>query len=331
MKHMALLAALFALLLLSFGCTGSASGVPQPDQNNQTIISGFLAVSVMLTLLSLGVIYMAAQLFRRPENEGFVSIELHQLLVTVLIYITIFGAAVFAEQLSVQFAGGSSACDTFCIARTYLNFVTNNIASPAVQKLYALLVTSQWLGSISMRWGPGAWGVVLLTNPSFIVVERVVDFLLLLISPFTSSLIVQMGILEVIRAVAIPFVLPAGVILRLFPPTRDASSFLIASALGFGIIFPFTYVMHNAIVRPMLQEAESGEVNVQADLQASGYGSLSSYISDNGALDITNQLFHPLMLMSFLLLQALFLPTLSITLTIAFIRGFSKFIGQKLG
>ena len=301
--------------------------VAQPDQG---IISGFLAVSVMLTLLSLGVIYMAAQLFRRPEHEGFVSIELHQLLVTVLIYITIFGAAVFAEEMAVRFAGG----DPFDIARTYLNFVTNNIASPAVQQLYGLLVLSQYFGSLTMRWGAGAWGAILLTNPSFIVIERVVDFLLILISPFTSSLMVQMGMLEVIRAVAIPFVLPAGVILRLFPPTRDASSFLIASALGFGIIFPFTYVMHNAIVRPMLDEVKNGwtaQNGPEYALKSSNMNSLVNYISDNNAFNFWDKLFHPLVMMSFLLLQALFLPTLSITLTIGFIRGFSKFIGQKLG
>ena len=293
-------------------------------------VDPIVAISVMLTLLSLAVIYMAAQFFKRPEHEAFVSIELHQVLVSVLIYATLFGATVFSMQMAREFAGG----DPFDISRSYLNYFTQNVASRAVEELYAGLVFTQYMGSLTMRWGPGAWGVILLTHPGFVVIERVIDFLLLLISPFTSSLMVQMALLELIRALAIPFVLPAGVILRLFPPTRDASAFLLAAALGFGLIFPFTYVMHNEIVRLMLDRAANGwtaQHGPEQALRSSGRVSLADYITDNGTFNLWEKFWHPLMLMSFVLLQALFLPALSITLTIAFIKGFSKFIGQKLG
>jgi len=296
----------------------------------RNVVDPLVAVSVMLTLLVLAVIYMASQFFRRPEQESFVSIELHQLLVSVLIYITIFGAVVFASNMSEQFAHG----DPFTIARTYLNFIVNQVAVRAVEELYALLLLSQYMGSLTMRWGPSAWGAVMLTNPSFIVIERTVDFLLLLISPFTSSLMVQMAMLEAMRAIAIPFLLPAGVILRLFPPTRDASAILLAASIGFGLVFPFTYVMHNDIVVKMLDTKMGGwaaQNNPELYLKSNNYGSLATYINDNGSFNAWEKLWHPVVLMSFLLLQALFLPALSITITIAFIKSFSKFIGQKLG
>ena len=290
-----------------------------------SIIAPMMGTTLMLTLLMLAIIYMSAQLFRKPEHESFVSLELYQLLVSVLLFIFIFGATCFSAELSQAFAGG----DQFEIGRSYLSYMSNDVALRATEKLYGVLLFSQYMGSVTMRWGAGAWGVIIPTFPSFIVVERVVDFLLMLISPFTASLMVQAGILEAIRAITLPFILPAGVILRLFPPTRDASAFLIASALGFGIVFPYTYVMHNAIVRPMIAESSDAS-GVEKALKDANQVELADFISDSGSFGINDMIFHPLRMLSFLLLQALFLPALSITLTIAFIKGFSKFVSQKL-
>ena len=176
------------------------------------------------------------------------------------------------------------------------------------------------------------WGTIVPTFPSFIVIERVLDFLLMLISPFASSLIVQQTMLEMIKGTLIPFVLPAAVVLRIFPPTRDASSFLIAASIGFGIIFPYTYVMHSAIVLPLIAKAfasNSQQLPLE-DMLGQTYPNVATEISAFGFFSPTSLILSPLLSISFLLLQALFLPALSISLTVAFIKGFSKFISQKL-
>jgi hypothetical protein len=129
-----------------------------------------------------------------------------------------------------------------------------------------------------------------------------------------------------------PFVLPMGVVLRMFPPTRDAGAFFISTALAFQVIFPFTYVMHAQIVKGMLiPDAYGDPVNYNTVMSGSGSGYMVEYISDNGIFDIQGMFWYPLIGISFLLLQAIFLPALSITLTMAFIKGFNKFITQKFG
>ncbi|MCX8195055.1 MAG: hypothetical protein N3G22_03045 [Candidatus Micrarchaeota archaeon] len=281
-----------------------------------------LSFALMIAIIALS--YMAAYLFRKPEYEGFAQIEMYQLVVSAMIFALVYGAVCFAADLADLFAGK----DVFEIGRSYLVYI-QDMAVPHVINLELAKLNAQALGSWSMRWGASVWGVIVPAFPSFVLVERVLDFLLLLISPFTASLIVQMIILEVIRGTVLTYVLPAGVVLRIFPPTRDAGAFLISSAIGFGIIYPYTYAMHKYIVEDMINHEASP--TLKSRLENAGFQNIFRYISFKGMLDWEEILIRPLKYLSYLLLQALFLPALSITLTIAFIKGTAKFISQKMG
>ena len=305
----------------------------------------FTSVSLMAFMLAL--IYMAANFFKRSEAESFVgvmgmvgspnryesivSIELHQLLVSVLLFLTVFSAACFSSFLADGYAGG----DQFDVARAYLYKVSNQVALPALVQLEKAKMVAQYWGSLSFRWGLAVWGASVPGFPSFIVIERVIDFLLILMSPFVASLMVQQIMLEVMKAIAIPFVLPAGVVLRIFPPTRDAGSFLISAAIGFGIVFPFTYVMHKNIVQDRLLPMEDNERSLD-DVLSSPDGAGNSHTNLLASLNFghfwsaNDMVIKPMRALSYVILQAVFLPALSMTLTIAFIKGTVKFMGQKL-
>ncbi len=140
-------------------------------------------------------------------------------------------------------------------------------------------------------------------------------------------------ILQVIKGTMMPFVLPMGVVLRMFPPTRDAGAFFISAAIAFQVVFPFTYVMHKEIVQGVLiKAAYSSTVNYDSVMAAQADSKyLVEYIGDHGIFNIQGMFWYPLIGVSFLLLQAIFLPALSMILTVAFIKGFNKFITQKFG
>jgi len=291
------------------------------------IMWSMATVSLSLMVLLLALFWMIAQFLRKAEYESFVSIESYQLVVSALLLITVFGASAFSCQLSELFAGG----DPFEIGTTYLNVLSNHVMIKAVVALEATKSFAQFWGSMSFRWGLSVWGVGVPGFPSFILIERVVDFILMLITPFTASLMVQQIILETIKGIAIPFVLPAGAVLRIFPPTRDAGSFLMASAISFQIIYPYTYVIHKDIVDRQIASAGL-EKTFSQQLRDVGHENLSVFaITEQGLFDVDAMLFSPFQAISFLLLQALFLPALSMIITIAFIKGLTKFFSQKLG
>ncbi|MFA6489066.1 MAG: hypothetical protein WCT52_00110 [Candidatus Micrarchaeia archaeon] len=286
-----------------------------------------MGISFALMIAMLSLFWMASQFFRRAEYEGLVSIETHQLIVSAILLATVFGATIFSCQLSVAFAGD----DPFVIGTSYLSHISNNIALKAVLSLEATKAFSQYWGSMSFRWGLTVWGVATPAFPSFIIIERVVDFILMLITPFVASLMVQQVILEVIKGTAVAFILPAGVVLRMFPPTRNAGSFLMATAIGFQILYPYTYVMHRQIVYEL--EKNAGLDTVMENLfneENLDEGLWPWAVFSQGFFDIKTMLLHPVDALGFLLLQALFLPALSITLTVSFIKGLSKFMSQKL-
>ena len=300
-----------------------------PSDAATSLLAPMVGTAAATMVLLLALFYMAAQFFKKPEYEAFVSIELYQLAVSLIIFSAIFIAAFAANDIAALYVGNNQ--DSFQVAGSYLQYMSNDIALAAVEKLQALAMLSQWASSITMRFGASVWGVTLPAFPAMVVVERTVEFLLILISPFTASLMVQQIGLQVIAGTMLPFALPMGAVLRIFPPTRDAGAFLMAAALGFGVIFPFTYVMHSNIVRGILVPEEYNDTDTYiAALNNYNAGDVASYISDYGLFNPWNMFWHPLLGLSFLLLQSIFLPALSISITVAFIKSFNKFIG-KLG
>jgi hypothetical protein len=278
----------------------------------------------MLALLA--VFYMAAAAFKKPEYEGFVSIELHQLMVSAILAISIFAAT----QVACEIANGYAGADMYELGTQYLNEMSSHSLT-ATLFFEGMKMFAQFWGSMSFRWGVTVWGVAVPGFPSFIVIERLADFLLMLITPFTASLAVQQIILETIKGIAIPIVLPIGAVLRIFPPTRDAGSFLVASALGFGLVYPFTYVMHKDVVGQLLAKDRLTS-NVLSFMQAFSHPDLSVFSAFNANILFNPDeiLFKPLRVITYMLLHSLFLPALSMIITISFIKGMTKFIGQKL-
>lgn len=297
-----------------------------PEMFSEVIVPT-VATAVGLMVFMLALFYMAAAFFRKPEYESFVSLEMHQVLVSVLLFLFVFGAAGFACEASMSLAGG----DMWSVGRDYLNTISNQVALPALVQLEISKMVAQYWGSLSFRWGLAVWGTLVPGFPAFILVERVIDFLLMLLTPFVASLMAQEIGLEVLRATAIPLLLPAGVVLRIFPPTRDAGSFLIASSLAFGIVFPYTYVMHSRIMNELLS-IEQGNQETLDKVVGEEYGleNLSYSINEGNLWSLDGMLLKPLRALSYLVMQAVFLPALSMALTIAFIKGTAKFMSQKL-
>jgi hypothetical protein len=159
----------------------------------------------------------------------------------------------------------------------------------------------------------------------------------------------------------VPFFLPAGLILRFLPPTRDAGAFLIAVAFGFQIIFPTTYLINKQIYHEIGAKAynEPGErptllinslcgpfkygvagylfnpsANRLFDLIPGGatIGNAFMRIFSEGLLNAVSMTeFIPVLKhIAALSLLVLFMPALSMMITIAFINAMTKFIVAKV-
>jgi hypothetical protein len=313
----------------------------------------WLVIAVMIFAIAL--LYMAAMFFHKPEYEALSTIELWQVGVSAVIMLSIFGVACFVEEVSVAIAGANS----FDISQEYLNKIIYSDdddddgngfvgAFQLVQQLEFFKLKWQYWGNIYGKYGAGAWGIRIPIFPGAIAFEKSYDFLIIFLSPFTSSLMAQQIGLQFIRGTMLSLVLPVGVLLRAVPFTRDAGAFLIAFALGFYIIFPFTYVMHSQVMTYLISHQASlfnvgelfdTEVHATAPTPANPnpppvnlrtQTELINTLSYNTFFDWNASMFLLLRSLSFVIFQAVFLPSLSMVITVTFIKSILKFFSQKL-
>jgi len=135
----------------------------------------------------------------------------------------------------------------------------------------------------------------------------------------------------------ISLILPVGIFLRVFPTTRNSGSFLIAVAIGFYIVFPFTYVVHSAVMEDITTTIQEESLNtlekIMYDLPASGaYNVVFTGIWGKVfglAGPKIYELFKGILMFPVIIMQGLFLPTISMAITISFINSFQKFLIQR--
>jgi hypothetical protein len=191
----------------------------------------------------------------------------------------------------------------------------------------------QYLAGMKSRYYASAWGFAFPTYPGLDVLERAVDVLQMIIIPFTSSLYVQSIGLDIIRAAAMSLLMPAGILLRLFPPTRNAAGFMIASALGLYFVLPFSYIIGKEIVEPMYAK-EFGRGMCTQDSSPYPLGFSGTMIVNRISLELLPSISRDMLKftqsLSYLALQSVFLPSLSMIITVTFIRTAVRFFGQAM-
>ncbi|MDE1798223.1 MAG: hypothetical protein KGH63_02350 [Candidatus Micrarchaeota archaeon] len=293
---------------------------------------GLLTVGLAALSFAVAVLYMVANLLRQPEWEALLKTELYQIGVSVLWGVFILGAAVVADGFASRIAGGHNLFDP---AQAYLSRVIC-LSSATTIKLEGLKVGAQYLAAMKSVFYAGAWGQVVPTFPGFEVIERAFDLIQTLIMPFASSLFVQSLGLQIIQGTALLFLLPVGVLLRIAPVTREAGSFLIAAAFGLYFILPLTYII-DAQVMDQLYYGQFGHAMCSGSGGAGAYYVGSGQMYDSMAAQLLPNLKEDIIgnngfttQLSYVALQAVFLPALGMVLVVSFIRSATKFFSQKL-
>jgi hypothetical protein len=78
---------------------------------------------------------------------------------------------------------------------------------------------------------------------TFVSITNVLGFGLVTIY---GSITVQSSLLYLFDVIVLNLLLPAGIILRFIPATRDAGAFLLAASIAFLIIYPVTFFINKA-------------------------------------------------------------------------------------
>ena len=272
MRNAAVLTALFALLFISCGCTGSGT-----QRNLDAWGWGGLAGLVLMTvLLILSVGYMASVVLNDEKMRAWVKKEVGQAAFSIII----FGIVMMvAGSLDPMLKSASTAMmsqewtayvgQVCCTPGTQNCMASGNrachieIASDYLQVMYETL-RQDALAYLSNYWTYGFLSNLSL-NMSFLLDEKTagLDFVpfaglsmpadyFSILFEFCAKLMMlvraQQIFLDYIWYIIFPVFLSMGLILRMLYFTRKLGGLLIAIALCTYVVFPMFYVVSGAIL-----------------------------------------------------------------------------------
>lgn len=301
---------------------------------------GIIGITALAVTGYVAIVFMAAYALKRPQLEAYARIELDQLLLSAIILVIAFAAWEFADMASTALAGGNP----IDISIEFLNIIINKGILPIYMKLVRMEVLLTYFNAVEYRMGPGVWNWVTKAVPGLDPLISIVRMLVFTFTALYGTMSVQVILFYLIDAVAYYYLLPAGIILRFFPPTRDAGVYLIVLAIALQCFFPLLYSINYIALSDMWQLhgwADSYTPDIE---QTNYFNSMSGAVGTATSLTETylSSWFLPIFnALSFLALVpfmdriaqislvGLFLPALTMTLTIAFVNAVTKFITGK--
>lgn len=172
-----------------------------------------------------------------------------------------------------------------------------------------------------------------------------IQYFIKALTTISISAIVQSSLLTFIASSAITVILPVGLILRTFYPTRKTGGFLIAVAIGMYVILPMSYVLDanminnysNNINNSTIVTLTNAAYGVQGQMLSSSVSSakigfistISSYVTSiaNGFSSVTNMVIAAI---SYFIMAAFILPAFSLVLTIISIKEMASILGSEV-
>ncbi len=307
-----------------------------------------LLVSIMLAIggiaLGLGYALNEKKFKEFGRNEIFQSLVNGALVGGFLLLFT-SGGLVGSLVNSLALARGTSiSCNTFLQYNAAICFAYNYLVGPAPYRYlgtqHSSILSSVSLiiaGLVSLYAALGIFRSFL--GPVLAQIQSAVQML----GAAAVSVTVQASVLVFIAASALTILLPLGLVLRSFYPSRKAGSFLIALTIGLYVVLPLTYLMNASLVSQYSLLANQTSLStLSANLNAIESSTLSyagqgdnatgivaelSNIGSGIAVRLSNLISYLFSAIAYFIVSTFVLPAFSLMLTAISIRELSELLG----
>jgi hypothetical protein len=286
-----------------------------------------IALALLIMAFVIALAHMAARFIKKPEWEAWAKTELYQLAISCLLAGSIIFIAETSCILSYQLSGPPGVGgDAFYITGQFLSTYYDEGVT-TMYSLYSLKMIAD---------GMSQFTIMVATNPMYIIpkypgaglVSQGITAVIGIMSILTANLMVQKVIFQFIQQFGFSILLPIGLLLRVFPFSRDAGAFLIAIAFGLYIVFPLLYVVSAQVMQQMPEEHSPQLLGaVGGFLPSLTISYETAFLFIYGPF---SQLFVLLKNLN-LVLAATFFPALNMMITVTFIRGLAKAIIHHTG
>ncbi|MDE1871525.1 MAG: hypothetical protein KGI06_04795 [Candidatus Micrarchaeota archaeon] len=327
-------------------------------------------ISIMLSIA--GMILGLGYAIDDRKLKEFGKSEIYQSVINgaiVGILIIAFGSGGFFTLLINNITGGAAITATceqamssnyaICFAYNYLvglqpvgingaNYPTLIDTSVGLLAPVSVLYTSlSLLGSIKLSLGVISIGFYSALNPILTALNYIIEILTAAI----ISIEVQGILLKFISIIAIPVLLPVGILLRTVYVTRKLGGAVMAIAIGLYAVFPLTYVLDASLANSYITSLSSGSVSTFIASETNSNNniiSMTTQISESNKNDtfgfvsyftnainnlvkgfdgFLNQLTS---MVALIIIEVFFLPVFSLILTVISIRELANILGSEI-
>lgn len=217
-------------------------------------IYGLTGAVIFLMVLIVVVAYIASKVFNISSLEAFAKVELFELFISVLILLFAQGLFMFTDSVSFALTGG----DAFDTARTFHSRVMLQGVYPAIFYCYNMINFFSVLNTFQIRPNDLVWTWTYKIAPGADVFVSIFNLLVYGLIIVMATLDAHMFILAIIEGTMEHYFLPAGILLRFFPPTRKAGVFIITLSIAFYAVYPTMYALHAAILDEIASMEDCG-------------------------------------------------------------------------
>ncbi|MDD5337009.1 MAG: hypothetical protein PHS02_00835 [Candidatus ainarchaeum sp.] len=286
------------------------------------LLPGLVPLIAMLSVLVIAVTYMGARVFRIPSWEAYFNVEMTNLMMAILTIGMMYGAFMATTQITKMFLPSNyQNLGPVGVSKLFLNSVINEGVLPMYKDLLTIEAMTSLSNSFMIRVGPSVWSSVSKVEPgadAILSITRMLSFGLLAIYGSLSIQYIGLSLMDSMMSL----ILSLGVLLYIFPTTRDAGAFLIALAFAAGVVFPFIYALNFMAL---------GNIPDFQEWYARGLPTMLAKIGASFGSIVNFEFFVPFInAMARLAMVALFIPAIAMTLTVAMINSITKFLMGKI-
>lgn len=253
LTKIALFLFLFATLVHPASCIENITGTVMLEQG------ALIGVVIMLTIIVIGIAYMAGSATGNPRFTVFAKDELYHLLFSVLLLVGFSGmlgfscmtmdffyTSVFEQLGDLQcYDQGDPISKT---SRCYINLAKSD-AEQMAQQYLRKYIDNQMAATFSVTIQIPFIDAYTMSAESYKKVHAQQYDLVLnsFIIPALLSLNMQKMLLDFVTDNVITWILPIAFLFRVFIPTRQMGNYLIALSVGLYVIIPFMYTFNLAM------------------------------------------------------------------------------------
>jgi len=316
-----------------------------PDRGQLGHFDPFVPAALMLLVISLAitVVYMLSSAFDSPMLAALAKQEGYEIMLTILIFLGFFSISGLLNNVVLGAGGGD---DGFMgtasqYSKTMVLKISKDVGSLAVFNTFLYMYYSA-----PLKFGKAAHAGVYFNLGA--VLRPIIDGIGVaanLLSIALGEWLANLSLLCFIKRVAIPVMLPLGLLLRSVPQLRGGGNALIAFAFALFIVYPAMLTMNsqayeirygamtagmpiqNSVAHFLTQFGAVGGAAMLLGLKAITGTALGAFLLVSASmlfLDTVSDMVYTVFIMSF------FLALLNIFVTLTFAKELAKFLGTEI-